>query len=929
VDTSEVMRGGLAAPAALRLRRTIIFICCYVVVAVALIPFARHPGPEIPGITALFVAVVFVTELSTGLLLFVWFRSTPKWSLLLLGSAYLYSAFMVVAHLLTFPGAVVAGERLVSASPQSAGWIFVLWVTGFAFVTLMSVLLEARANVPQVAHPGADRAIAIASGGAILLAFIFAWTAIAMVDQLPPLVAGSSWTALNRMLIFLALTMLASSVAIILTRIRSELFLWLALALTAMAFANIVSEIGGGRYTIGWLFARLSWIFSACVLFLYFLKQFERQQRRLALTDQMLGQRTLERDRIWSVSEDLLGVSNFEGYFTSINPSWQRLLGWSEDEILSMHVSELRHPDDAATANEQRAKLARGIRTVRMENRFRHKNGSWRWIAWTLSAENGLIYVAGRHMTPEKTAAEALRKSEQQFRLLVQGVKDYAIYMIDPDGRITSWNIGAQNIKGYRAEDIIGQNFSCFYTQGDRNSDLPARALRQAEHEGKYEEEGWRVRKDGSRFWASVVIDPIRDETGKLVGFAKVTKDITEQRKAKELLEEARNRLFQAQKMEAVGQLTGGVAHDFNNLLTIMLGNLDTAQRYTRSLTGDVADQLTRVIGNARTGAQRAAALTQRLLAFSRRQPLSPKPLDVNKFVAGAVDFLQRSLGETVHVEAVGGGGLWSIEADPNELEAALLNLALNARDAMPDGGKLTIETSNAFLDEDYCRQNPEVAPGQYVLISVSDTGIGMTKDIVDRAFEPFFTTKTVGQGTGLGLSQVYGFVKQSGGHIKIYSEPGHGTAIKIYLPRLMRDAQVQEAESTQSAGESLGETILVVEDDADVRAYVVEVLRDLEYKVLEAQDAPTALAVVERLSGRVDLLLADVILPGMHGRDLARKIHARWPELKVLFMTGYSRNAIVHHGRLDPGVEVIQKPLIQADLAERIRKLLDASPRG
>jgi CheY-like chemotaxis protein len=331
-----------------------------------------------------------------------------------------------------------------------------------------------------------------------------------------------------------------------------------------------------------------------------------------------------------------------------------------------------------------------------------------------------------------------------------------------------------------------------------------------------------------------------------------------------------------------------------------------------------------RVLTNARTGADRAAVLTQRLLAFSRRQPLAPKPLDVNKFIAAAVDFLQRSLGERIHIEAVGAGGLWKVEADQHQLEASLLNLAVNARDAMPDGGKLTIETSNTFLDEEYCRINPEIAPGQYVLISVSDTGIGMSNEVVNRAFEQFFTTKTVGQGTGLGLSQVYGFVKQSGGHVKIYSEPGHGTTIKIYLPRFIGETQVSEPEASRAIGKSLGENILVVEDDADVRSYIVEVLRELDYNIVEAEDAEAALHVVDQRGGKIDLLLTDVILPGMNGRELVRQLHARWPELKVLYMTGYSRNAIVHQGRLDPDVDVIQKPLVQTDLAERIRAVLD-----
>ena len=522
---------------------------------------------------------------------------------------------------------------------------------------------------------------------------------------------------------------------------------------------------------------------------------------------------------------------------------------------------------------------------------------------------------------------EALRASEHQFQLLVQGVKDYAIFMLDPQGRITTWNSGAERIKGYDADEIIGEHFSRFYTEEDQREGVPMRALLRAATEGRHEAEGWRVRKDGTRFRASVVIDAIHDDAGKLIGFAKVTRDVTERHSAQEMLEQARERLLQWQKMEAIGQLSGGVAHDFNNLLTIVIGNLETAQRHLGALSGGVASRLKHALDNAMRGAQRAATLTQRLLAFSRQQPLDPKPLDVNKFIAAEVEFLQRSLGETIEIEAVGSAGLWPVEVDAHQLEAALLNLAVNARDAMPNGGKLTIETSNAFLDQDYCSANPEVTPGQYVMIAVSDNGTGMTKNVADRAFEPFFSTKGAGQGTGLGLSQVYGFIKQSKGHIKIYSEASEGTTVKIYLPRLLQDIdrsdeEEQAAEPVEGAGH---ETILVVEDDRDVRAYLVELLRDLNYRVLSAHDAVAALGMIETGDIRIDLLLTDVVLPGMNGRQLAEQAKIRRPDLKVLFTTGYSRNAIVHQGRLDPGVAMIQKPITQDALAARIRDLLDA----
>jgi PAS domain S-box-containing protein len=389
--------------------------------------------------------------------------------------------------------------------------------------------------------------------------------------------------------------------------------------------------------------------------------------------------------------------------------------------------------------------------------------------------------------------------------------------------------------------------------------------------------------------------------------------------------ERAEEALRQSQKMEAVGQLTGGIAHDFNNLLTVITGNVDAARRH---LGEEGEARVLRALGNALVGAERAATLTQRLLAFSRRQPLNPRPIDANKLVTGMSELLHRTLGETIAVETVLAAGLWQIEADPNQLENAILNLAVNARDAMPDGGKLTVETANTHLDRDYAANNPGISAGQYVAICVSDSGGGMNADTLARAFEPFFTTKEVGKGTGLGLSMVYGFVKQSGGHLKIYSEEGHGTTVRIYLPRLLgAEAEAEDRAEPEVPEGSREETILVCEDDDDVRAYTVEVLRELGYRVLEAHDGPSALRLLERQEGKVDLLFTDVVLPsGMTGAILAREARTLRPELRILFTTGYARDAIVHHGRLDPGVELITKPFAYADLAARVRDMLDGS---
>lgn len=389
-------------------------------------------------------------------------------------------------------------------------------------------------------------------------------------------------------------------------------------------------------------------------------------------------------------------------------------------------------------------------------------------------------------------------------------------------------------------------------------------------------------------------------------------------------LGEAREQFAQSQKLEAVGQLTGGVAHDFNNLLTVIVGNLNLAQRHLAALTEAPADRLRRVINNALRGAERATTITRQLLAFSRKEALDPRLLNINSLVHGFSDFLRRSLGETITLDIIGVDDLWQAEADPFQLEAAILNLAVNARDAMAAGGKLTITTKNSFLDERFRRQHDELVAGPYVRIAVSDTGTGMSKDILERVFEPFFTTKKAGKGTGLGLGQVYAFVKQSNGHIEIDSEPGKGTTVKIYLPALPESTRMEQTAAREVAVADAAATILLVEDDHDVRAYVVEILRDLQYRVLEAHDADSALGLIDRNDVRVDLLLTDLILPGMNGGQLAEEVKARRPEARVLFMTGYSPDALIDQWPIDAGVEMLHKPLTEAVLEEKVRAVLN-----
>jgi len=515
-------------------------------------------------------------------------------------------------------------------------------------------------------------------------------------------------------------------------------------------------------------------------------------------------------------------------------------------------------------------------------------------------------------------ALERLRETKERHRLLVESVAYFAIVMLDPEGYVTDWSLGTERIVGYTTQEIVGRHFSIFYLLEDRAAGLPSQGLKIAARQGQYETETWHVRKDGSRFWASVAIHPVADRAGQFIGFFIVTRDITLRREQEDELQRVRAALAQSQKMEAVGQLTGGIAHDFNNLLTAVLGNIELIEQ------GGKRDdeRIRRLAEAARHAAERGAMLTARLLAFSRRQALRPQTTDINQLVSATSELLRSTLGERITTETTLPSGLWSTFVDPNQLESAFINLALNARDAMPSGGTLTIETSNVYLDEQYKAAHPEVGVGQYVMLAITDTGTGMSAEVTERAFEPFFTTKPIGEGTGLGLSQVYGFVGQSKGHITLESEPGVGTSVKIYLPRLVgvEEAAVKAPLVTELV--PMPATVLVVEDDGDVREYIVSALTQLGYSVLEAAEASAALSVIER-HPEVDILLTDVGLPGINGRQLADEASRRHAGIKVLFISGYAKDAIVHNGVLDAGVELLSKPFTMNSLAQKIACVL------
>jgi len=481
--------------------------------------------------------------------------------------------------------------------------------------------------------------------------------------------------------------------------------------------------------------------------------------------------------------------------------------------------------------------------------------------------------------------------TDDAFRLLVQSVVDYAIFMLDAEGHVTNWNPGAERIKGYKPKEIVGQHFSRFYTPEDRENGVPKKALETARKTGRYEAEGWRMRKDGTRFWASVVIDAVRGENGEILGFAKVTRDMTEKREAQLRLEESREQLFRSQKMEALGQLTGGLAHDFNNLLTAILGASDLASRNLEK-----PDKLRTLLDGIRNSAQRGASLTKQLLAFARAQPLDIKSVDLKSFLGDVTTLLRPSLRSNIELVIELADQLWKVDVDEGALELSLLNLAFNARDAMKDGGTLKISAINQLLEG-----KPEGLRGNHVALRVADSGTGMSPETMDRVFEPFFTTKTFGEGTGLGLSQVFGFAKQLGGAVTVESKPDEGSAFIIYLPasKTAPATDVSHANGVPARGRAL-----IVEDDLLVAELAAGMFEELGFEPIVSHSAKEALE--ELAAGeRPQVMFSDVVMPGgISGIELAHKVRTRFPELPILLTTGYSEDVGGTHG-----FTILQKP--------------------
>jgi PAS domain S-box-containing protein len=608
------------------------------------------------------------------------------------------------------------------------------------------------------------------------------------------------------------------------------------------------------------------------------------------------------------------------GIVSSWNPGAERFKGYTAREIVGQHFSRFYTEEDRA-----RGLPAYALATAESEGKFEaegwrvRKDGTRFWahvVIDPIRSGGELVGFAKitRDLTHQKFAEQELLKSEQQFRLLVQGVNDYALYMLDPQGHVSSWNFGAQRIKGYAPAEIIGQHFSKFYTAEDRARNEPQTALNTAIREGRFEKEGWRVRKDGSRFWAHVVIDAIHADTGTLIGFAKITRDVTERREAGQALDRAREALFQSQKMDAIGQLTGGVAHDFNNLLMAVLGSLELLGR--RLPPED--ERSRRLLDNAVQGARRGATLTQRMLSFARRQEMDAKPVDVATLVRGIGELLQRSLGPLVAIRTEISDSLPAVLADANQLELAILNLCMNARDAMPEGGEIAVGARREAVAGEHKTGLP---PGDYLCLSIRDHGHGMDTDTLAKAAEPFFTTKGIGKGTGLGLPMVHGMAEQMHGRLMLDSMPGQGTAAEIWLPVAQDSATAtagNTAEDTQApTHQSL--TVLAVDDDALVLFNTVAMLEELGHRVLEAMSGEAALELLQ--GNTVDLVITDQAMPQMTGAQLIDAIRERWPALPIVLATGYAELP----AGVAQGTPKLAKPFTEADLAKILADVLDA----
>jgi PAS domain S-box-containing protein len=885
--------------------------------------FATVPLTPVPAFVASYQSALAVNDLITAVLLFSQFAVLRSRALLLLGSGYLFTAAAAIVHALTFPG-LFAPAGLLGAGPQTTAWLYQVWHGGFpVFVLGYAVLKDSDGGTKlKGSVGGAIVGSVIAVGVAISVS---AWIVTARHDILPTLMSGGHFTSVQVGAIWTVWFLsLAALVVLWFRRPHSVLDIWLMAVMCAWLFDIALSGIlNGARYDLGFYAGRLYGLCAASfVLAVLLIDNVGLQAKMSVLLKGLQRQAAFDRDHhrereslfsaVVESSNDAIITTSLGGTITGWNRAAERLFGFTAAEAVGSRIDIIVPPDKQPEVPENLLRVSKGEAIEHYETLRLHKDGSELNVALGISpikSATGEIVGASktaRDITESKRTERALSQEVEERRRIFETSQDL-ILVTDTKGTFVQVSPSSMTILGYRPDEMIGHSAVEFIHPDDLESTRhEMRSARRGQHMRNFETRY--VHKDGQAVtltWMGAWSEPVRRHF--FVG-----RDLTEKHAA-----EAQIR--QAQKMDAVGQLTGGVAHDFNNILTVITGTI--------GILGEaVADspQLSAIAKMIDEAAERGASLTKHLLAFARKQPLQPREVDVNGLILETAKLLHPTLGEQIEIRPLLAADAWTALVDPNQLTTAILNLSLNARDAMPAGGKLTLETNNIYLDEGYASMHSEVTVGNYVLIAVSDTGTGIPAANLERVFDPFFTTKEVGKGTGLGLSMVFGFVKQSNGHIKIYSEEGHGTTVKIYLPRATGLDQTDAEVQASSRVEGGNEIVLVVEDDALVRRYVITQIESLGYTTMEASNATEALNVIDN-GDPIDLLFTDVIMPGpLNGRQLVEAALKRRPSLKTLYTSGYTENAIVHHGRLDSGVLLLAKPYRKSDLAKMMRMALD-----
>jgi PAS domain S-box-containing protein len=888
------------------------------------VPFAGVPPAPVPAFVATYQSALAINAFITAILLFSQFASLRSRALLLLASGYLFTAAAAVVHALTFPG-LFAPAGLLNAGPQTTVWLYMVWHGGFPLFVLAYALLKDGNGGTKARGPAGEVILASAVAvGVAMLALV--WVATAGHDLLPTLLSEGRYTStMIGVVLAIWILNLAALVVLWLRRPHSVIDVWLMVVLCASLFDIALSAIVNvASFDLGFYVGRIYGLCAASVvLVVLLLDNFALQAQSSRMLERLRRQAASDRDhysereRIFSAvvesSNDAIVTSALDGTITGWNRAAERLFGFTASEAVGNRVDIVIPPDRRAETHEILDRVARGETVEHYETLRLHKDGREVDVSLSISP----IRSAAGEIVGASRAVRDVGESRRTQRALIQEIEERRrifetsqdlILVTDTAGNLVQVSPSSMTILGYQPEEMIGRSAAEFIHSDDlANTREETRAVRRGQLRRNFETR--LVHKNGQPVtltWIGTWSEPVRR-------YFFVGRDLTEKRAA-----EAQYR--QAQKMEAIGQLTGGVAHDFNNILTVITGTIGI-------LTEAVADrpQFVAIAKMIDEAAERGASLTQHLLAFARKQPLQPREVDVNKLILETVKLLRPTLGEQIQIDPLLAQDAWTALVDPSQLTTAVLNLALNARDAMPAGGNLVLETSNVYLDEGYAKMHSEVTVGNYVMIAVSDTGSGISAADLEKVFDPFFTTKDVGKGTGLGLSMVFGFVKQSGGHVKIYSEEGHGTTVKLYLPRATGLDQTATEVFASSRIKGGHEVVLVVEDDALVRRHVITQVESLGYATLEASNAAEALEVIDN-ADTVDLLFTDVIMPGsMNGRQLVDEALKRRPALKTLFTSGYTENAIVHHGRLDSGVLLLAKPYRTSDLARMIRTALDS----